>query len=374
MEKEKLDPFIADLLHAHDCVIIADLGGFVANYKPAFLNPVQHTLSPPSKKIAFNASLRVNDGLLASHISESRGTSYQEACKLISRYVEESLQLLDSGKKLNIDKIGSLFYNKEKKLQFTPDHTVNYLPDSFGLSAVHSPLIRREAPLRRKMVPLPERIAEAKPDAGKKRVSPWRWVELIPAAAVFVFLFLNPVILQQCTRNMANLLPDLEWGFPVKPETAPGPVKREVTPPVNEQREQPEAPPADPVTPGASAPLETSMDSATAHAGTAPLAAGTETVKPVAEPVKSSPAPLPEEIKPDASAPVFYLVAGCFKMEENAEALYEELLSKGFASERPGKHHGLHLVTFQQSGSRAEARIALEKLKAAGLEAWVLKK
>ena len=66
-----LDKQISSLLYLHDCIIIPGFGGFVANQKPSFLNPAHHIFSPPSKRIAFNSSLRIGDGLLANHISKT---------------------------------------------------------------------------------------------------------------------------------------------------------------------------------------------------------------------------------------------------------------------------------------------------------------
>ena len=38
----KPDPYINELLFDHDCVIVTDLGGFIANYRPASINPALH--------------------------------------------------------------------------------------------------------------------------------------------------------------------------------------------------------------------------------------------------------------------------------------------------------------------------------------------
>ena len=50
----QLTKYIVQLLHQHDCVIIPDFGGFVAQYKPATLDSVTGFYSPPSKQILFN--------------------------------------------------------------------------------------------------------------------------------------------------------------------------------------------------------------------------------------------------------------------------------------------------------------------------------
>ncbi|MBL0098388.1 MAG: hypothetical protein IPP46_19250 [Bacteroidetes bacterium] len=68
--------------------------GFVANTRSAFLNPAQHTFSPPSRKLAFNASLRTNDGLLAHHLSKRSGITYGEALTEIKYLRTSSAQVI----------------------------------------------------------------------------------------------------------------------------------------------------------------------------------------------------------------------------------------------------------------------------------------
>ncbi len=156
--------YISELLYTRDCVIIPGLGGFVANSKSAFLNPAQHTFSPPSRKIAFNAGLRTNDGLLAHYISGKRGISYGEALTEIKLYVEELFNRLSAGEQIWIEKIGSLTFDKENRIQFEPDTTENYLTDSFGLVTIHSPAIRRE-----------EKAKVIKPEFRKEKKSRQGW-------------------------------------------------------------------------------------------------------------------------------------------------------------------------------------------------------
>ena len=76
---EKVDKHISELLYQHDCVIVPEFGGFVANYCSAKIHPTQHTFTPPSKSIVFNSNLKNNDGLLANHIALAENTNYPEA-------------------------------------------------------------------------------------------------------------------------------------------------------------------------------------------------------------------------------------------------------------------------------------------------------
>ena len=82
----KLEQYISELLYQYDCVVVPGLGGFVANYKSATIQPIQNTFSPPSKSISFNKNLNANDGLLANLIAQKEGVIFDVAIKKIDYY------------------------------------------------------------------------------------------------------------------------------------------------------------------------------------------------------------------------------------------------------------------------------------------------
>jgi len=191
---------INKLLFVHDCVIVPGLGGFITNSRPAALNPAQHTFSPPCKRVAFNAGLKNNDGILGNHLAREYGIAYGEAMVEINSYVENIFHQLQVGDQVIVEKVGTLEYDRGKRIQFEPDVTENFLIDSFGLSSIHSPAIRREdaGEKRRLPVSLP----------GKEiHISPWRLVELIPVAAMLALLFFNPNVIPALNTALADLLP-----------------------------------------------------------------------------------------------------------------------------------------------------------------------
>ena len=60
----ELSGYIGDLLQKHNCVIVPEFGGFIANYKSAVIDTVNNRINPPSKSVLFNPNLVNNDGLL----------------------------------------------------------------------------------------------------------------------------------------------------------------------------------------------------------------------------------------------------------------------------------------------------------------------
>ena len=169
----KLDNNISELLFRYDCVIVPDFGGFIANYKPAKINSRTNTFSPPSKQISFNSNLVVNDGLLANQIAQNFNISYNEALVSIENCVRAYHGDLNSGKRVVVEEIGVFYLDSNKKINFEPLNTVNYLADAFGLEKFHFPLAQAEE----------EKIISIKPK--KRFIHPGR-----VAAAIIIPLFL----------------------------------------------------------------------------------------------------------------------------------------------------------------------------------------
>lgn len=134
--------YISDLLYRYECVIVPNFGGFVTNEISAKVNHFTHTFYPPSNQLTFNSHLQNNDGLLANYIAAAKKISYSEALESIEKEVAE-WKLLLNVEMLELENIGLLKLNKERKLIFEPSNSVNYLTASFGLGSYVSPAIKR---------------------------------------------------------------------------------------------------------------------------------------------------------------------------------------------------------------------------------------
>lgn len=141
---------IQKLLYRHDCVIVPQFGGFIANRIGARIeNDTQ--FYPPCKQLGFNASLSHNDGLLANELASAKNISFDAANLEIQSTVKDWLQKLHSGK-LVLENVGTFSLNSEEQIIFEPISEVNYLSSSFGLSSYSSNTIARQEP---KVIPLP---------------------------------------------------------------------------------------------------------------------------------------------------------------------------------------------------------------------------
>jgi len=139
----KLETYISQLLFHHECVIVPNLGGFVGNYKSAYIQPLQHKFHAPSKQISFNKNLITNDGLLAHYVAEKETLSYEQACKEIEAFVFALKNTLKTNKTAQLENIGVFLLDNENKLHFEPDLSENYLLASYGLSSFQTLPIKR---------------------------------------------------------------------------------------------------------------------------------------------------------------------------------------------------------------------------------------
>lgn len=140
----KIASVIADLLFAHECIVIPGLGGFITKNHPASVHPVKDQFKPPYKEIVFNPYLRANDGLLLNYIVQQENIPYSDAKAKLDRFVLKCFNEMDKGNKISFRNIGRIYYDANKQVVFQADESQNYLAESFGLTDFVSPAIKRE--------------------------------------------------------------------------------------------------------------------------------------------------------------------------------------------------------------------------------------
>ena len=124
---------IRPLLRDHDCVIIPDFGGLVADVSPARAQPGRQALSPPTKLVAFNQALTRNDGLLVDALSQHLGLPIAEARERVRAAVAGLHQELDENNRTELPGIGIFRRAAGRGLAFEYTGTDNLLAASFGL-------------------------------------------------------------------------------------------------------------------------------------------------------------------------------------------------------------------------------------------------
>lgn len=336
---QKVEKHINDLLYEHDCVIVPEFGGFVANYASAKIHPVQHTFTPPSKNIVFNKNLKNNDGLLANRIVTTENTVYPEALKYINHFVENTNAQLRKGAKVKIDEVGTLFLDVERNIQFEPAET-NYLPDAFGLSSFQSPAIKRDN--------IGKRIEKEFKDRGpipseKRKVNIKKYVALAIAAPLIFGLIWIPL--------KTDLLKNINYSS-LNPFA-----KREIKMP--EVKEVPKA-------------------------NTLPVAIKKDTISTKQITVNIEPSTSVASVKADTTAVVkentvnldykFHLVVGCFQIESNAINFVNTLQQQNITAAIIGKNNkGLFVVSCGDFATNNEAVNNLAAIRKTQPNAWLYK-
>ncbi|PJJ60387.1 HU domain-containing protein [Hymenobacter chitinivorans] len=138
----QLSDHIRTLLRDHDCVIIPDFGGLIADYAPAQVHPVRHTLAPPAKRVAFNQSLTRNDGLLVDALSRSLNLTTAQARLQVRDAVARLQAELDQSQRTELPGVGIFRQSAGRGLEFEYTGSQNLLTASYGLPELVSRPIR----------------------------------------------------------------------------------------------------------------------------------------------------------------------------------------------------------------------------------------
>jgi len=120
-----------------------NFGGFVCSSISANLNKKTGILTPPNKSILFNSQLKDNDGLLINHIAQSEGISQEDSKINLLKFVEQSLKNLNKFKSCRFEEIGLFTLNSDKNIIFTQDLKTNYNLNSFGFQDIINNKITR---------------------------------------------------------------------------------------------------------------------------------------------------------------------------------------------------------------------------------------
>ena len=128
-----IDKYIENALYLYQCVIVPGFGGFLALEKEASTDPETGKVTPAARVFTFNASLKVNDGVLASYIANMRDISYSEALIEISRGVDYYLSRLSKGDAVDIAGVGMIKPTESGEWLFTSYGEKSFSRENYGL-------------------------------------------------------------------------------------------------------------------------------------------------------------------------------------------------------------------------------------------------
>ncbi len=337
--KQALEHYIAQLLYRYDLVTVPDLGTFVTRRRPAYYAEEKSTFFPPSKAITFNPRLTSDDGTLVDAVARGEKINRQTARQEVLQFVDAWLDELDKTGRLYLNGLGTLA-REQGKLLFTPLAETNFLPEAYGLHPVvrakRTPEIEipeaRPEPRAEQAAPAPTPTPAKKPtQTGYKpfvldfnppaqrtgfSVRPWMGV----AAALLVGGFFAWHFWRNGTMTR-----------PAQVQQA-GYTLHESFPPVHLHPQKPTSN-ADP----------------------------SATAKPFARPVSDQ-----------ADQPVYWLIAGAFRSQQNALRLVHRLQTRFPHARLAGTNaKGLHLVAIDAASEPGKALALKAELKARGMHVWI---
>ena len=182
----ELSRHIEILLLSNDCVIVPDLGGFMAHHIDARYDEQEQMFLPPLRTLGFNPQLKMNDSLLVQSYIEAYDISYPEALRRIQSEVAELKQHLETVGMFELNDIGILSLNEEGNLQFVPCEAGILTPSLYGLSSFEM------KPLHSKAIEVP--INNLKDEHTITIKMSWLRNMAAAAAAVVAFLMISSPI------------------------------------------------------------------------------------------------------------------------------------------------------------------------------------
>ena len=302
---------ISNLLYDHDCVIITNFGAFVCNHTSAKLDDVTGILSPPGKSILFNSQLKENDGLLINHISQKENISLDDAQIELAKFVEDCKKNLSQFKSLRFDKIGLLTLNDENKIIFSQDSNTNYNKNSFGFQDLVNNKISRD---HAEVVEESLKIIKSKKTFNSKRI--------LKAAAILIPLIgisLLSITQEKAVNQVYNQIAELNPLSIFKSEKKEIPVSNIIIKEVKKEIEKPSV---------------------------------------VIE-------------KEQVSKKQYYIIAGAFSIEANANKL-QSRLNKWNYNSTVIRGENIMRVSYDEFKSKEEALISLAKIRKENPQAWIL--
>lgn len=140
----QLTTYINDLLYRYECVIIPGFGALLTQYQSARIDSETQTFSPPGKTLSFNRQLQTNDGLLANYVASIEKCSYETSLQKIRKFTGKLSYQLSEKEVVSLKNIGDFHLNDENSVQFIPSSKQNFSTASFGMNSIVSLKVNRE--------------------------------------------------------------------------------------------------------------------------------------------------------------------------------------------------------------------------------------
>ena len=389
---QPIGEYLKKLLYQYDCVVVPALGAFLTHSVPASFSAATGQFLPPRRKLAFNAALLLDDGMLLTYLMLHENCSREQAGQRIDAFVAEVKQTVQEQGSYRLEGLGLFALNGDQRLQFDPELRHNFMGNAYGMQPllvahrqVHQaqPLTRLSvlpsvgggglfggaAPVRA-LAPATDVLAPRVMPLPARRAFPVRRLALLAlVGSLGVLSYLTVVEPNKPLESSFN--PASLFGFTAPAGSGTLPI------PAHPARPEPRLP--------VWAPTVTAPPATVANAATMPAPTTTRTASPapVASPVASPvaaavvaeiPAVLPAPVSPvvvarpvneNVSANVarrtaYTVIAGSFASRANAVRFKKRLLAAGYSD--------AFILSDQSLTGRGSARRPLIKVAALGTE------
>jgi len=382
---------IENLLLTRDYVVVPGLGTFIAQPTVALRIDAEEAFLPPVRLLRFNADLRHEDSLLAKSISCVYDTTDEQAGQMLSNWVAELLQAVDSERELEFGNLGMFTRKNDGTLVFTSPESGIASPDYYGLDAFHISEVQPEP--RAKIVPMTATMETSDKEITiriNRRIA--NFFVAACAAVVLFIVFNNPLPASVETEQRSSVRELLMGKLEANANAAPTEVPKTEQPkrktvvllrhivvpqaaPVPEA-EQPTAEPVKPQ-PVVSEPAPKAPESPKAVASTsvAPKAVASTSAAPKAV-AKAPEVPKTAVSTPAQQAPQYCIVMASAISKKNAENYVERLRSQGFNNPRVLSTSKMTRVVVGNYASESEAYNVAEAMRRNSRElesVWILK-
>lgn len=356
---------IFDLLFEHDCVILPDFGGFVANYAPAKYDASKNRISPPKKHILFNKNLVNNDGLLVHKVSSFERIPYDKALRLVTAFSQKLNNKIVAEKRIELKGVGILFL-ANNQYRFKSADT-NFLKSSFGLPVLNAVPFTSTVSPQEKTDDTPVIELNPKPDVSIHKAKKYWWVaavllpiffytawiplktNLLTDQGQFHYSDLNPFSFKKVKNYYTNSL--------IFCENTSSLIHSDFDKSIVKEQDS---------------------DFGVYHIDESDSFVTVQLKKVDKIIAVSTHVELTSEHPIVESKPYkkqrYFLIGGCFKKKSNAVGFLSSLQDMGYSAIEIDLHNNLHRIAISGYGSRKEAKLARKKILAEkGISSWILK-
>ena len=345
-----VETVIRKLVSDYEFVIIPGFGALLSHQAQAFYNAESGVFSPPTKRLAFNEFLKLDDGLLANYISRHEEITHADAVGYVRNYTDKLRISLQATQHAIIEGIGEFSTNIEGKLVFEPNTDKYFKDEWYGFRSTTAKMVEKKTPvIAMPIVDLHDEHVEVL-EKGDVKVFKINWIGWASAAMIVgIMCYFSLFFVSNSGENKSTLNPFtslfektsyVKSGKPVE-EVSPV-VKRKVV--YVEKKES-----------------------------VAPVVAKTDST--------IAPAPVVKVVEPAVEVKTekhFYLIAGTFKGSKQANVLLEDLKKKGYLdavvidADRYSKKYKVAVEGFENERDAYQANSKLKNI--IGGAGWVYKK